>query len=488
MTLLSPSRDWPHSLSDAGKPLAQGVALLVLAIGAGVAAVLTPLLGVLAMLAVVVLVRSGKIWQDALLLMVVGNMTLGYGFANVGIRLGPVPLPLTDVLLLALLGYAMVGPASSRALGLPGRFLIAILIVTTLRVLADFPEYGVLAVRDATTSLEATAVVVGFWAFRTFGFEWARRVWWLAALATLAYCLLFSFEGSLVALSPVVGLQQAVPLLGNFSGAMVGIGAALLFFLVMGRAPWSYLLGALALGAAILFQSRGLYLVIPLSAVLIMCFGARFGQRLPLRIIGCLVIAVFLLVLLAPLQPQGRLGPVTADFTNEQLGTLLGREGAGAGSYEDRLEWLNVVREKQLSSATNLIVGVGLGPDLAQGFSNSEQFVRKPHNDYVEIFARFGLVGLVCWGGLFVSILLPMWHAVRREGMEPGRRSFLLWTIGASFVYLFIAATQPLLAFPYGTLPLFLILGMALALAKEPRDDALEPVEATHSQSPAARL
>ena len=35
-----------------------------------------------------------------------------------------------------------------------------------------------------------------------------------------------------------------------------------------------------------------------------------------------------------------------------------------------------------------------------------------------------------------------------------------------SVVYLFISATQPLLAYPYGTIPLFGILGAGLALAR----------------------
>jgi O-antigen ligase len=91
---------------------------------------------------------------------------------------------------------------------------------------------------------------------------------------------------------------------------------------------------------------------------------------------------------------------------------------------------------------------------------------RKPHNDYVEIISRYGLVGAILWTGLFASLLLPIWRAATSRTHSEKERAFLVWVIAAAFGYMFIAGTQPLLAFPYGTLPLFMLLGMGLAQAR----------------------
>ena len=65
----------------------------------------------------------------------------------------------------------------------------------------------------------------------------------------------------------------------------------------------------------------------------------------------------------------------------------------------------------------------------------------------------------------------PTWRAL--VPLVPILLTYLL-----SFVYLGIAATQPLLAFPYGTVPLFFIMGMGIAAARSPLRRP-EPSEST---------
>jgi O-antigen ligase len=116
----------------------------------------------------------------------------------------------------------------------------------------------------------------------------------------------------------------------------------------------------------------------------------------------------------------------------------------------------------------HLLTGVGYGPSLTKGFQGPGGVeVRQPHNDYLETFARLGIPGLVCFVGLLAAVFLPVLRAARRASGEDAR--FLWWVVTAMFPYLVIAAAQPLLAFPFGTVPLFTIAGVGLAIVDRAR-------------------
>jgi O-antigen ligase len=87
--------------------------------------------------------------------------------------------------------------------------------------------------------------------------------------------------------------------------------------------------------------------------------------------------------------------------------------------------------------------------------------VWQSHNDYLETFARMGIPGLVSFVGLLAAAFVPVLRAARRCPADEAR--FLWWVVTAMVPYLVIAAAQPLLAFPYGTVPLFTVAGLGLA-------------------------
>ena len=93
--------------------------------------------------------------------------------------------------------------------------------------------------------------------------------------------------------------------------------------------------------------------------------------------------------------------------------------------------------------------------------------VRKPHNDYLEAYARLGVLGLAA---LLATLALALGQVVAGARRLRGSTSqFLWWVVATATVSLIVAATQPLLAYVYGTLPLFAVLGAGLAIAATER-------------------
>ncbi|MPZ48779.1 MAG: hypothetical protein GEU75_05605 [Dehalococcoidia bacterium] len=449
---------------------ARSVLMLMLLAGLGALSVLQPLAALACLAPLYLALRREHIFRDAFAGLLIGNVVFSYGFANVGFRLGGMPVPLTEMILLPLAGWVLLYRRSLTGIGLPGYFLAALLAYALLRLIIDFPRYGTLALRDFTTPLELLCLLVAFWAFNEYGFEWAKRMWLAVCLCVIGYALLFPFYGLLAAHGPIFGLQQPVPLMGQYVEAGVGIGVAFFFCLLRLKAPASLVLGAFCLAAIAMIQMRGLYLAIPVVILVVLIASGRVRTGMPARLAGTLLFGGLVLMLVIPQAPQGRVGQVNVSTVGAQLSTLLGRSGPGDSSFEYRVNWLNKTWTDQTQSLDRMLLGSGLGTDLASGFAvgeNDQLLVRKPHNDYIEVFARYGVIGMLPWIGLFGSLGWALWRAARSSYLTADERTFVLWLIAGVSIYMLIAATQPLLAFPCGTLPLITMLGMGLALLRQ---------------------
>jgi hypothetical protein len=167
--------------------------------------------------AVAILVATPLLGRASAVLALAGNLVLLYGFANLGIPAGEVAIPLTEILLLAAFPWAVRsvrGPAGRRAMG----WWVAFFGLGLVHLAAAFPAYGLVAVRDFLLVLESSFLIVGY---RLGGEGWPWLVRWLrwVYLACALYFAAYPAREWLAALSPVVGIQRDVPLLGQYAGA-----------------------------------------------------------------------------------------------------------------------------------------------------------------------------------------------------------------------------------------------------------------------------
>lgn len=454
------------------------VGLLAIAIGALVAwpspggPVSGPALATMCVLLVVLIAASEArrvliVW-DAFVLVIAGLLVFGYGFANVGVIPG-IPLPLAD-LVIAGLGAYVISIARPWP-HLPPAFIGAGLygIIATCRLIVDFPTWGKDALRDYSLAVELLALPVGYWVIIRYGLtRFVRFLTWVF-IAVIAYSWLYPVRDLVGTLGPTFGLQKPVALFGYFNGP--ALVSAFFFFTIMrpfAAAPW---IAAAALPPIAIQQSRGLFVALPLAAILVaMAARGESGRGFRSGLALATVLGAIALVLSFAFSPAGRLGPTNATFIASQLGTLRGSEGPGAGSISHREGWLSNTLTRVSSHPNGWLIGLGLGPDLTDGFtSGDDSLVRKPHNDYLEAYARTGAIGLAA---LLITLALavgPVIAGARRQTHQSS--SFLWWVISTTVVFLFVAATQPLLAFPYGTIPLFTALGAGLAIAGTGRRD-----------------
>lgn len=417
-------------------------------------------------LVALVLVRQSALAWDAFAFVLVGLLALGYGFANVGVVPG-IPLPLADVVIASLGAYALVGPRTW--LRLPPAFIAAALygFIATCRLAVDFPTWGRDALRDYSLAVELLALPAGYWLVVRFGLPRLVRLLAWAFVVVIAYSWFYPVRDLIGDIGPTVGLQKPVTLLGYVNGP--AIASAFFYFVLVRPFGASLWIATAALPPLALQQARGLYIAVPLSALLLLGLSrADWSRRFASALAVTIGLGAVALAFLFTFSPQGRLGPTNARFVATQLATLRGEEGPGSGSLAVRREWLSGTLARVWEHPYGWLVGLGLGPDLTAGFTAPDATrVRKPHDDYLEAYARLGILGL---SALLATLAFALGPIVAGGRRLTGRdASFLWWVTATAIVFLFVAAAQPLLAFPYGTIPLFSALGAGLAIAASDR-------------------
>jgi O-antigen ligase/polysaccharide polymerase Wzy-like membrane protein len=465
------------------------VVLVCLGVAVGLATVtalpLAIALGVGALVVAVVCAGPSRAERWGYVALLGGTMVFTYGFSNLGVQLGSFPIPLTELLLVPLALVALADPRFR----VPSNVLLPLSLfmgIVAIRLMVDFGTYGSYAVRDSSTAVEAFTLLLGYRAVARYGVRPWIRIMRIICFTVFAYASFYPWRSLLLSIGPTVGLQRSVPLLGSFEGIEPTVAVCTLFFAVHSKGASRTALVAWGLALMGILQFRGLYLVLP-PAFLIMGWALRRPLKVVVTAFGALAIGVIILAALSGAGISGRVGPISSSFYEQHIGTVLGQQGPHAGSIKDRADWARKTIQYVERSPRYVMFGVGLGPDLAFGFlENSQVLVRKPHDDYLEIFARTGIVGFLVFGWLLVAALRPVIRAARRA--PPPTGAFCAWILAGSFVYLAIAATQPLLAFPYGTVPLFFLLGMGLAAERstylnEKRRDRTEPTFARPTTS-----
>jgi O-antigen ligase len=412
-----------------------------------------------------------RVWCAVSFGVVGGLMVLNYGFNNIGVPTPAGRVPVAEValaLLLPLVPRAVWEQVWGTWLGL---LLALVVALAAIRAAFDFGTWGSTAVRDALYAFDVLFILVGLGVGRLF--ELRKVLRWLTALmvVTLAYYSLYPLRETLVAAGPQVGIQRPTPLLGSFSSGVVIATAPFLLLVNRRRVHLAAVLGsAAALAILGVIQERAVYLGLLLAIAVVWEATRTAGtrSRIPPRVALIPLIGVLGLCLLALLPPlPGRVGPIRPSFVIAQLGTVVGREGpsASVATAEVRQRWWSEIWSDTVSSPTRLLLGVGYGKDLISFKLDGKVPVRKPHNDYLEVFARAGIPGFLVWFGLLTNVLLRLRARVRTavQTGDADRARLAAWALALAVCSMVLSFFEPLMSFAYGSAVLFFVVGLGLS-------------------------
>ncbi len=421
----------------------------------GLVTALQPDLGVkivFLMFGVLAVLIAKQSWAYGIWIPLFGLTVWSYGFNNVPLVR---PLPLVD----ALVGFAVLFSIPYwwplRRFRIVRNLLVLLfllMVVVFFRLIIDIPRFGLLALRDALFAFELWSVFPAIALGMMLGERRLSRIlFWLFSLATVWF-LLYPWRELIAAKSPVVGLQRPVPLFAFTTAGFVAVPA--FFWFMYRRGIWEGLGSAAALLVLLFFQSRGSYLAFILGGIVLLFVHGKQIIKRWWKVGGAGIIVVIVLSLVGD-SLTGRVGaPVKVDTVFIQLETLSGTEGPGASTFRHRLKAWPAVVEQVRRESLGPIFGIGLGVDLFQAFTlGPDILVRKPHNDFLEIWARLGIVGFLPWLGFLIVLLRETWEGMRSSPEDA-------WILVLQISLLITSASQPAMGFAYITIVWVILSGL----------------------------
>ena len=425
--------------------------------------------------------RTGSASEEPLLLTGALVVALGLGATRWGSYLGREPLFLSDALIAVALTHALIrrirsGPATHASSTLSPRptvlftVFMAYVLVRAVASLGDATL--MLWLRDAAPFAYGILAFVSAASFVRAGAETRRRTARLleAALtvhaAWLSLAVLLGRPEGLISI-PAIGGLPLFMVRADIDVAFVGVTFAVMVrHLALGRRTVA---AATALALCVLpvaaFTTRaGQIAVLATSAlgfILALTATRRDAGRQAILITAIPVVLIAATALL----PQTAAGERLA----ATLGLIAPESAAAAnaiGTANAREEtWTNVI-DWTLAQPGRTLVGAGFGPDFIKESGSSAvlegtryENVRSPHNWFVSVFARLGLVGMILASAVVLQLLWLIWR--HRSAIADDDLLTVCATVVVAIVP--VAAVGVILESPFGAIPFFWSAGVLMS-------------------------
>ncbi|MDS0244254.1 O-antigen ligase family protein [Microbacterium aurantiacum] len=415
--------------------------------------------------------------------LIVGTIVVAFvlAFSRWGTNIGISPLFISDALIALSVVHLWVsrgfrGPLStdSRARGVTPLFVVFFAFIGT-RVLLSLGQANMLDwLRDSIPFLYAILAFLAAYGLRTSTsvtraatarvLRWALTIHllWVACVALTDNSGGFDVLGPLSA-APVLQVRPDIDV------AIIGVAAGACFRQVLlGRRRFWNLAG-MTLALLVVFTTTGtragqISLVICLAAAFAFTYAASRqaqGRRLAMAFLVPALLAATLIVL--PTTSAGErliatVAPQLSANTDGQLNAQ-GTQRAREMTWDMVITWTN-------EQPARALFGSGFGNDFLQE-SGTKAFlegttytnVRSPHNWFVGIYARLGIIGLalaVLWVG---QLMLIMWQTRQKVGADD-----LLAVASLTVLAIIPVATLGVvLEAPFGAIPFFWAAGLIMA-------------------------
>ncbi len=410
---------------------------------------------------------------------VIGNR----GFAQVA-PLGSLPAFFSELGLAFTLAVVILRSSLQRELPVKRDALnMTVLLWVALgssRIWTDARLYGFVALRDFATVYYALYFFV---AQSIASHEPSRRL--LRGALTLTFSVL-PVTMLLSDLFPEVFyshlLIKGVPLIyykGDLATTFLYAGFLWLLPLrgtVWQQSWWRWIMALMSLGVALTQLSRSSMVGLAVAV----CWLTLAGRWRPLRVFATFCACGVVFITVFSLFQRKDFTQTRAYAMYEAVASIGDVEGTRAykniassdKSDNNRFRlvwWKNVARE---TMETSPLLGMGFGHDLAKGFlleyypvTEAEFTTRSPHNIYLTILGRMGLLGVAGLLAIYISHGRETWHSSQQARKDPNYDEVL--TLQAMcWVVMISACFGVVLEGPMGAIPLWSILGLAHFTAK----------------------
>jgi hypothetical protein len=405
-------------------------------------------------------------------------MILNYGFMQLRIppiEGGGIPIgELTLIISLATTNVFIVLSRLSKIILLSP--FIGWLILGFFHAYWGILNYGMWALRDATHLIESLFLLIGFAfagrpeAIETF-FRWLPKILVVGSIYAIGY----PFSELLKSISPTIltGSGQFVPIFFNYTNTSVILLASVSYVLLFTSKGHifkiRYLFTAVSLlgFTAFLFQARTIYL----QVLALLLFFSFFRYKVNSRFLYIIITTLILLFIISELdlKIEGRLGQrVSAIFIKNHFLALFGIESEGvvsaAKGVSQRIEWWSGLLKLWFEKVGSILFGLGYGMPLIDFKIQHNVIVREPHNSYISILTRLGVLGALVWVWIHI-LLINVWRKAfnlcRKNNWRLGENRLLFLMVYFILIWV-LAIGEDAFEKPFNAIPYYFFWGIVL--------------------------
>lgn len=417
----------------------------------------------------------GDSWAKFVTFLIIGYMCMGRAFAYLG-------LPWFSLYIgeISLGAFLLFGPRMKQ-----GRWLQVAQHIRRLKrlkwilflllgyggfealrgIVRGYPAFT--AARDTAFNYYPLFLFLGMWVGLSSRGQLRRAVrmlaWWngFYGLAWILYLnrLPWTMPGTANAAS-------VVPLFSGPSGASAVALLGLLAFEPRPSRVWHLILLNLFVLLGTLLRAEWLGFAIGLVLF------ALLTKRIRALFIACsaaiVLLAVMVVLSVSLPSPRSTGGAVSARYiaaravapiNQNMAGSLAPKEDTSeaVGTVEWRLVWWAAIFVKVQSRLSSALLGLGYGYPIGElnPAINAGRFIQTPHNDFIYALAYSGWLGVALFALFQLEILRLLWRSYRSTGQTFG---LICWA-----ALLSMSLFGNVLAAPFGAIPFYLLIGMAIA-------------------------
>ena len=388
---------------------------------------------------------SLKIHHFLLLTIIFSNFFLGWSFQN--LTIGFVPIVYILLLLILLNSNILFNFKILDKLGLLNIFLIY-LFYNSCKLVIGFNEYGIIAIRDGTFVIDCLFILVSL-SFFSSNELIISKILKICFLYSFLFILFWFIKDNVIFLSPTIIAASGgkTSLFFNFSTinvTCVFFAFYSYFFLATKNKKFFYFIFFLIF-SLILIPKRMIYIWY-ITSFLYLIFIDKKNINF---IFGILLIFILLYIIdLFGLFSIFKVNNIEFFnfFKNHLLSTIPSYEISNTGDFfvstqatvSWRIDEWNKTISKVMETYNSLLFGLPYGLPLTDFYNNLGTQTREPHNLYITIFARTGLIGSILFSILHFKILRILYFVYKKSltlKLEPLNKLMILFIIYTFFIF-----------------------------------------------------
>tara|TARA_B110000977_G_scaffold39651_1_gene53203 strand:- start:1643 stop:2911 length:1269 start_codon:yes stop_codon:yes gene_type:complete len=409
-----------------------------------------------------------------MLFIVFSNFFFGWAFQNFTISF--VPIVYVFLLLLLLNSKLSTNLKILQDVGLLNIFLIY-LMYNLVKLSINYFEYGLVAVRDGTFVLDSLFVLVSLSFFSSIE-PTITKILKICFLYSFMFILFWFIRDSVIFLSPTITspLGGQTNLFFNFSTINVTCGFFAFYsylFLDSNNKKFIYFLFFLIF-SLILLPKRMIYIWY-ISAFLYLIFIDKKNINFTFKLLSFFI--VFYIIDLIGIFSIFKVKEINFfDFFKSHLLSTIPTfeinniDDFFVGSQSTvswRIDKWTMTISNVMATFNTFLFGLPFGVSLTDFYNTQGMQTREPHNLYITIFARTGLIGFILFSILHFKIIRILYKAYIKSLIlrnKATNKLMILFTIYVLFIFGGGGISSSILSVTYHSTQFYLFVGIWISI------------------------